>query len=156
MYKEKVKKNNAAATCWLHLPITRMTVDQSCSSPDSHDGGKSWIRATHGSNKDIRLRPSRETYERVLYREGIHLNIVLELGSTEAIKQAVAAGLGVSVLSPLSIEWERKHKMLHAIRVTGGHFIREFHIISVHGRHLSPAAKRFLEVMKTFDTALSR
>lgn len=38
---------------------------------------------------------TRQTYEEALPEKGIELNIALELGSTEAIKQAVTSGLGI-------------------------------------------------------------
>ena len=102
-----------------------------------------FIIREHGSN-------TRQTYEEALNRQEIKLNVVLELGSTEAIKQAVAADLGVSIVSPLSIKWEAKQKMIHAVRVAGSEFVRQFHIISLRDKHLSPATKRFLEKLKSF------
>ncbi len=96
---------------------------------------------------------TRQTYEEALNRQEIKLNVVLELGSTEAIKQAVAADLGVSIVSPLSIQWETRQKMIHAVRVSGGEFVRQFHIISLRDKHLSPATKRFLEKLQKFQAA---
>jgi molybdate transport repressor ModE-like protein len=101
----------------------------------------SFILREEGSN-------TRATYETVLKRHGIQLNVALELGSTEAIKQAVAAGLGISILSPLSLQWEKKHKILHMIQVSGKPFLRQFHIIRIRDKHLSPATSRFLEQMR--------
>jgi len=89
------------------------------------------------------------TYKQVLERQGIQLDVVLELGSTEAIKQAVAAGLGISILSPFSLVWERKYKILHPIRVVGQPLVRQFHIIRIRDKHLSPATTKFLDQMKS-------
>jgi DNA-binding transcriptional LysR family regulator len=91
---------------------------------------------------------TRATYERILKQHGIQLNVALELGSTEAIKQAVAAGLGISILSPLSLQWEKKFKILQTIRVIGKPFVRQFHIIHIRNKHLSPATARFLDQMR--------
>jgi DNA-binding transcriptional LysR family regulator len=93
---------------------------------------------------------TRQTYEDVLKKKGIKLNIVLELGSTEAIKQAVSAGLGISIVSPLCIQSERKHRDLHALRITDADLVRQFHIISLRGKHLSPGTQRFLDQLKAY------
>ncbi|MCI0414259.1 LysR family transcriptional regulator [bacterium] len=105
--------------------------------------GYPFIIREEGSN-------TRQTYEDVLKRKGIKLNIALELGSTEAIKQAVSAGLGISIVSPLCIQSERKHKDLHVLRVHDAEFVREFHIISLRDKHLSPGTQRFLHQLKTY------
>ena len=91
---------------------------------------------------------TRETYDQALRKKGIKLKIVLELGSTEAIKQAVLAGLGISIVSPLSVQWERKHKILHVVQVVGREFARQFHIIYRRDQHLSPATQRFLDRLR--------
>lgn len=96
---------------------------------------------------------TRQTYEEALNRQKTKLDVVLELGSTEAIKQAVAADLGISIVSPLSIQWEARQKMIHAVRVAGGELVRQFHIISLRDKHLSPATKRFLEKLERFQAA---
>jgi molybdate transport repressor ModE-like protein len=93
---------------------------------------------------------TRQTYEEILEKKGIKLNIALELGSTEAIKEAVSAGLGISIVSPLCIQSERKHKELHTMRVSDTNFVRQFHIISLRGKHLSPSTHRFLDQIKTY------
>ena len=99
---------------------------------------------------------TRQTYEDVLKKKGIKLNIALELGSTEAIKQAVSAGLGISILSPFCIQSERKHKDLHALRVIDADFVRQFHIILFRGKHLSPGTQRFLDQLKACAQHISR
>jgi LysR family transcriptional regulator, transcriptional activator of the cysJI operon len=103
----------------------------------------SFIIREEGSN-------TRQTYEDELKKKGIKLSIALELGSTEAIKQAVSAGLGISIVSPLCIQSERKHKELHVLRVIDADFIRQFHIISLRGKHLSPGTQRFLDQLKSY------
>jgi len=99
---------------------------------------------------------TRQTYEDVLKKKGIKLNIALELGSTEAIKQAVSAGLGISIVSPLCIQSERKHKDLHILRVSDADFVRQFHIISLRGKHLSPGTQRFLDQLKAYAELTKR
>jgi DNA-binding transcriptional LysR family regulator len=99
---------------------------------------------------------TRQTYEEILKKKGIKLKIALELGSTEAIKQAVSAGLGISIVSPLCIQSERKHKDLHILRVSDADFVRQFHIISLRGKHLSPGTQRFLDQLKAYAELTKR
>ncbi len=112
-------------------------------------GSYPFITREQGSN-------TRQTYEDVLKKKGIKLNIALELGSTEAIKQAVSAGLGISIVSPLCIQSERKHKDLHALRVNDADLVRQFHIISLRGKHLSPGTQRFLDQLKAYAQLTKR
>jgi DNA-binding transcriptional LysR family regulator len=49
---------------------------------------------------------TREVMEQVLAGRGIAVDVSMELGSTEAVKQAVAAGLGISIVSRSTIQLE--------------------------------------------------
>lgn len=97
---------------------------------------------------------TRQTYEEALRKKGIKLNIALELGSTEAIKQAVTSGLGISIVSPFCIQSERKHKELHALRIRDAELSRQFHIILLRGKHLSPGTLRFLNQLKAYAQSM--
>ncbi|MEW9676025.1 selenium metabolism-associated LysR family transcriptional regulator [Lentibacillus sp. L22] len=56
------------------------------------------------------------------------LNVVMELGSTEAIKSAVESGLGVSFISKNTIKKEQKLKLLKTYQVKNISFYRYFYI----------------------------
>lgn len=45
------------------------------------------------------------------------LNITMELGSTQAVKQVVGAGLGITVISALTVVRECNQKLLRALRI---------------------------------------
>jgi len=60
---------------------------------------------------------TRETMEQAFARCGIAVRIVMELGSTEAIKQAVAAQLGISVVSRFTVQLELETRRLVILRV---------------------------------------
>lgn len=57
------------------------------------------------------------------------LHIVMELGSTQAIKEAVKAGLGVSVVSRLTIGEELKQKTLAILPLIEGKITRNFSLV---------------------------
>ncbi len=57
--------------------------------------------------------------ERALAQRGLTVNQVMSLATTEAIKCAVAAGIGVAIVSKLSLGLELKARTLAIVPVTG-------------------------------------
>lgn len=76
------------------------------------------------------------------------LEVVAEMGSTEAVRQAVKAGLGVSILSRLAVADELKSKTLEAVRVKGLDLGREFFVVTHRKRTRSPVCSAFLEFLR--------
>jgi DNA-binding transcriptional LysR family regulator len=87
--------------------------------------------------------------ERALQRAGGHIRSTMELGHTEAIKQAVMAGLGIAFVSIHAIRGELAGGRLHALRLRGLRIRRHFHIIHNEARTLSASAQAFIELLKT-------
>lgn len=71
------------------------------------------------------------------------LRVVGEMGSTQAIKQAVRAGVGVSVVSRLAVEDERRAGLLWCLRVSEFRITRAFHVVTHKDRTRSPLAEAF-------------
>ena len=89
----------------------------------------------------------RET-EKILESRGISLEdikIAGIFGSTDAIKQAVKAGLGVSILSGLSVKDEIKHEVLQELKVTDIYMKRKFYIVTHKKRSLPLSYNLFLK-----------
>jgi len=89
----------------------------------------------------------RET-EKILEEKGIALyriKIAGIFGSTDAIKQAVKAGLGVSILSRFSVTDELRHEILKEIKLTDVEMKRKFYVVTHKKRTLPLAYKIFLE-----------
>ncbi len=89
----------------------------------------------------------RET-EKILEDKGISLDsikIAGIFGSTDAIKQAVKAGLGISILSRLSVKDELRYGILKEIRLSDTHMKRRFYIVTHKKRTLPEAYNLFLE-----------
>lgn len=78
---------------------------------------------------------------------GIHLKIGLELGSIEAIKEGVVAGLGLAVLSCESIALEVASGDLVILDVEGFPLKREWNLVHLKGRRLSQAATALREFL---------
>ena len=92
---------------------------------------------------------TRQVTERALQRAGGHIKASMELGHTEAIKQAVIAGLGIAFVSIHAIRGELAVSRLRAIRLKGLRIQRHFHIIHNEARTLSTSARAFIELLKT-------
>jgi DNA-binding transcriptional LysR family regulator len=75
------------------------------------------------------------------------LQVKAQLGSNEAVKQAVINGLGVSFLSTLSVERELADRVLLPVTVEGVTIVRTFFLAWRTGRGLSPAAQAFRTAM---------
>lgn len=92
---------------------------------------------------------TRAAIERLFVRAGLRLEPTMELGSTGAIKQAVAAGLGISVVSRWAIDLELQVGRLTVLDVVGLPIERRWSIVNLGTRRLTAAAgvcRDFLEV----------
>ncbi len=83
---------------------------------------------------------TRTSTERLFARAGLTLQPAMELGSTGAIKQAVAAGLGISAVSSWAIELESRLGRLTVLDVVGFPIERRWSLVNLHARRLDPAA----------------
>ncbi len=92
---------------------------------------------------------TRKTYEDAFKRNGKTLQVTMELGSTEAIKRAVAANLGISIVSPYAIQWEREHGQLIALRIRESGFGRQFNLIYHRRIKLPLVVQAFVEILKS-------
>jgi DNA-binding transcriptional LysR family regulator len=89
----------------------------------------------------------RET-EKLLESKGAPLKditIAGIFGSTDAVKQAVKSGLGVSILSKYAVADELKYKILEEIKLTDTKMKRRFYIVTHKKRTLPRLYDTFLE-----------
>jgi len=94
---------------------------------------------------------TRQTLENYLGKKNIsseNLHIVATLGSTSAIKQALKAGLGVSILSRIAVQEELDRGILKEITIQGMKMKRRFFMISLKKRTLPPQYAAFCKHMK--------
>jgi DNA-binding transcriptional LysR family regulator len=87
--------------------------------------------------------------ERALQQHGVRLGASMELGHTEAIKQAVMAGLGVAFISVHAVRGEVASHRLSALRLKGVRIRRHFHVIHNEARTLGASARAFIELLQT-------
>jgi DNA-binding transcriptional LysR family regulator len=91
---------------------------------------------------------TRDVVEEALAQRGIPIHPVMSLGSTEAIKNAVAIGLGVALVSSLTLELELGIGRLRVIPLADLTIRRALHLITLEGKPPSPAASEFLRLLR--------
>jgi len=87
---------------------------------------------------------TRLTIERHFAEQGLVPRIRMELGSNEAIKQAIAGGLGLSILSSHTLALESPQGPLQVLDVAGFPLLRQWYVAYPAGKHLSAVTEAFL------------
>jgi DNA-binding transcriptional LysR family regulator len=90
---------------------------------------------------------TRAVVEKALRRKGLKIKPLLSLASPEAIKNIVAAGVGVAMISRLVISLELQAGVLGMIPLSDLTIQRPLHLQQVRGRSQSPALIKFLEAL---------
>src|SRR5207253_1793446 len=116
-----------------------------------------WVRRRKVSLRELCRQPlvvresgsgSRWCLEQALSRAGTppqSLQIALELGSNEAIQEAVERGVGLAILSRHAVSKEVKAGRLHALEVTGLTLKRDIFVVWDRRRVLPIPARLFLD-----------
>ena len=89
---------------------------------------------------------TRAALERALAAANLDLSafrVVGEMGSTQAIKQAVKAGVGVSLLSRRAVDDECRAGSVWCLKVAGLQIDRAFYLVTHRERSRSPLAEAF-------------
>ncbi len=92
---------------------------------------------------------TRQLMERFIEQKHISVNKKLELTSNEAIKQAMLAGLGYSLISLIGLKNELLNNELQPLNVKGMPIKKTWCIIWPKGKKHSPVAQAFLNYLKT-------
>jgi DNA-binding transcriptional LysR family regulator len=108
---------------------------------DADLAGAAWIVRERGSG-------TRQAFERAMHGLLPQLSIALELSQTEAIKGAVAAGLGLGCVSRLSLEAELEHRTLVACAVPQRDFERSFFFVLHRRKFRSQALESWLQLCR--------
>ena len=91
---------------------------------------------------------TRMATERKFDESGLKLKMRMELGSNEAIKQAVIGGLGVSVLSRHTLESDTPSKQFVVLDVKGFPIKRHWYFVYPSGKQLSIIARTFVDHLR--------
>ncbi len=120
--------------------------------PDHPLGKRSTVSAAALKGEPFIVREpgsaTRATGEAAANRLGLDLAVAMALGSNDAVKEAVAAGLGLGVISRHAIQSELRAGELTIVRVRNWAGRRQLSIIYSRGRQLHGLARAFLESVR--------
>lgn len=90
---------------------------------------------------------TKDRVDKFFNSHGLTFNHSFEMGSNEAIKHAVEAGLGLGIVSLHTIKLELETNHVVMLDVQGFPLMREWHLVKRKGKRLTAAAKAFQDFM---------
>jgi DNA-binding transcriptional LysR family regulator len=90
---------------------------------------------------------TRRAVQKMFDEHGLTMKVRLELGSNEAIKQAIAGGLGISVLSRHTLALGGSTEQIQILDVEDFPIMRHWYVIYPNGKQLSVVARTFLDYL---------
>lgn len=123
-------------------------------APTSHPmAGRKCIPFPELANEPFIVRErgsgTRLTVEREFQKRDVPLKIRMELGSNEAIKQAIAGGLGLALLSQSTLNLDPSQKEVAILDVEGFPIKRSWYVVRPRGKQLSVVANAFLDFLRS-------
>ena len=91
---------------------------------------------------------TRMAVERLLHEHNVNIKIRMELGSNEAIKQAIVGDLGVSVLSKHTLALDSHISQLAILDVEHFPIKRQWYVVHLAGKQPSIVAHTFLDYLR--------
>lgn len=88
---------------------------------------------------------TRELFEVVMASRGLNWQIAGVYNNAETIKNAVAADLGISVMSRLAVQKESNRQELKIVEIEGLCFQRQFIIVHHKNKYIVPAMDSFMQ-----------
>ena len=86
---------------------------------------------------------TRAALELILQEAEVPLHVSMHMGNNSAIKQGVAAGLGVGLISRVALDMELETNRLVILDVEGFPIMRQWRIVHLKDKHLSATALAF-------------
>jgi DNA-binding transcriptional LysR family regulator len=102
--------------------------------------GESFIMRESGSG-------TRQAVQKLLDEHGLDVKVKLELGSNEAVKQAIAGGLGISVLSRHTLISKLATSSLTLLDVEHFPIKRNWYVVHLAGKQLSMIARTYYQYL---------
>ncbi len=97
-----------------------------------------------GFEKDI---PTRKATDQVFREAKIEVEPVMEFDNIETVKRAVEIDAGVAIVPQATVAVEVKQNQLRALPFRGKSFVRPMAVIYRRGRVMTPAIKKFLQML---------
>jgi DNA-binding transcriptional LysR family regulator len=90
---------------------------------------------------------TRDVIEAALAERSIQVHPLMSLGGTEAVKNAVASGMGVAIVSRLTVELELEAGRLLEVRLPDFRIRRALHLLRLKGKNPSPSTSAFVALL---------
>ena len=94
---------------------------------------------------------TRKALDQLLRDREVQVRYVAEYDNIETIKRAVEIGQGISIVPLASVKYEVDQGTLKVVHLADETILRPLGIVHKKNRHLSPAAVKFIEVLKRPD-----
>ena len=94
---------------------------------------------------------TRKAIDQLLRDRNVSVRYVGEYDNIETIKRAVEIGQGISIVPLASVQYEIELGLLKVVHLSDETIMRPLGIIHKKGRHLSPAAVKFIDVLRRKD-----
>ncbi len=91
---------------------------------------------------------SQRALNRIFQEHGVAVHVVMEFDNIETIKRSVEIGAGISIVPLPSVQKEVQSGSLVQISFADKHFYRQLGIIVRSKQSLTPAARKFVELMQ--------
>jgi DNA-binding transcriptional LysR family regulator len=101
-----------------------------------------------GFDQDI---PTRKATDSLFKEYKIDIEPVMEFDNIETVKRAVEVDAGIAIVPETTILQEIKQRLLCRLQLKGRRLVRPLAIIHRKGRVLSPAIKKFIQMLTTRD-----
>jgi DNA-binding transcriptional LysR family regulator len=98
---------------------------------------------------------TREVVEAALAARGVEIRPIMSLGSTEALKNAVLHGLGIAIVSQLTVQHELRSGRLAELAFSDLQIRRDLYLVTLKGKRQSPAATAFMELLERRQRTLA-
>ena len=150
--KEPMNKKLTAVRLWRDNLVLAVPVDHPLAKHKSVAVAKLReipfiIREKGSATRDI----VEECLQRHLGTSLAHFNVICEMGSSEAVKEAILAGLGVSILSIFAIRREISQGLLTVVNLSDCRMERHFYLIYKKQFPLMKYHMRFLDIVKEYS-----
>src|SRR5581483_4320370 len=86
---------------------------------------------------------TRAALETVFQEAGVPLHVSMQVGNNSAIKQGVAAGLGIALISRVALDMELETNRLVILDVEGFPIMRQWRLVHLKDKNLSATARAF-------------